>query len=106
MCGSTGENMSGSVRTVRNFAPLPVKGDTSCDFPVDQWNLETSVRPAPYMMSGSIGSGATYPYSIAPTGCHSRMVISPSFPRLEMHTDPLSCCPPHTRYGNPLLALT
>src|SRR5579862_5037049 len=53
-------------------------------------------------MSGSSGSGAAYPYSSSPTGCQSRNVISPSLPRLATHADPLSCCPPQTRYGNAL----
>src|SRR5438874_13842179 len=57
-------------------------------------------------MSGSRGSGATYPYSCADTGCHSRKVISPSLPRLETHAEPLSCWPLHRRYGNALSALT
>src|SRR5437773_1331396 len=34
-------------------------------------------------MSASSGSGTTYPYSSADTGCHSRIVISPALPRLE-----------------------
>src|SRR5260370_1030939 len=33
-------------------------------------------------MSGFSGSGAAYPYSMTPTGCQSRNVISPSFPYL------------------------
>ena len=34
----------------------------------------------------------------------SRNVICPWSPRLATHADPLSCCPPHTRYGNALSA--
>ena len=29
-------------------------------------------------------------------------MIAPSLPRLATHADPLSCCPPQTRYGNAL----
>src|SRR5581483_12142527 len=57
-------------------------------------------------MSGSRGSGTAYPYSSAATGCHSRIPIDPSFPRLATHALPLSCCPPHTRYGNALSVFT
>src|SRR5258708_6770309 len=57
-------------------------------------------------MSGLSGSGAAYPYSSTPIGCHSRSVICPSFPRLETHAEPLSCCPLHSRYGNALSAAT
>src|SRR3954468_21718407 len=60
----------------------------------------------PYTTSGSSGSGAAYPYSSTAAGCQSRKVIAPSGPREETQADPLSCCPPHSRYGNALSAVT
>src|SRR5579863_1631205 len=57
-------------------------------------------------MSGSSGSGAAYPYSSMATGCHSRIVMAPSLPRLATQAEPLSCWPPHTRYGNALSVIT
>ncbi len=58
------------------------RGPTFCTWPVRRSYRDTL---PPYTMSGSSGSGATYPYSSTPTGCHSRNVICPSSPRLEMH---------------------
>src|SRR5229473_1005858 len=56
-------------------------------------------------MSGSSGSGAAYPYSSKPAGRQSRKVTAPSVPRLDTHAEPLSCCPPQTRYGKALSAV-
>src|SRR5262245_11742075 len=88
--GSTGENRSGCVRTVRWFGPGDGAMLWTC--PVRRSNRVTL---PPYTMSGSPGSGATKPYSSTPTGVHSRKVICPLSPRLETHADPLSCWPPH-----------
>src|SRR5690349_15472987 len=68
--------------------------------------LSYRVTLPPYTRFASSGSGTAYPYSSTPTGCHSRNVIWPSLPRLRTHAEPLSCCPPHTEYGNALSAFT
>src|SRR5580698_3881585 len=98
--------MIGCVRSARYLGSASGIGATFCTCPVFKEYFVTSRLPAPKIMSGFNGSGAAYPYSITPTGCQSRNVISPSFPRLETQTDPLSCCPPQTRYGNELLVAT
>src|SRR5260221_10037724 len=74
--------------------------------PVFQSYRETTVRPAPKTMSGFRGSGATYPYSIAFTGCQSRFEIDPSLPLLAMQTEPLSCWAPQTLYGHSFVVIT
>src|SRR2546427_11384456 len=75
-------------------------------WPVFQSYLETAVRPAPKMMSGLSGSGAMYPYSIAFTGCQSRLEMYPSLPRLVMQTEPLSCWALQTLYGHSRVVIT
>src|SRR5438876_6048085 len=99
--GFFGEKTIGSVRTTRKSPPRNAFGRISC-----AWAVRRSKRESlpPKTMSGSCGSGTTYPYSSAATGCHSRNVIEPSLPRLATHAEPLSCCPLHTRYGNALSA--
>src|SRR5262252_4760939 len=102
-CGSTPEKTTGAVRSVRKSA-----GRTGVGAMFWTCAIRRSYRVIfpPKMMFGFSGSGTAYPYSSTPTGCHSRKVIIPSLPRLDTHADPLSCCPPHTRYGNALSAFT
>src|SRR5208337_1948612 len=86
-CGSSGEKTTGSVRITRKFGEPSGTGRMFC-----AWVVRRSYRVSlpPNTMSESTGSVTTYPYSSAATGCQSRKVISPSLPRLEMQTEPLS----------------
>ena len=51
------------------------------------------------MMFGSVGSCCVTKPSPPPTLNHMALVIAPCLRRLGPHHEPLSCRPPHTRYG-------
>ena len=46
------------------------------------------------------GVAEMYPASPPPTACQSARVIAPSWLRLRMATEELSCCEPYSTYGH------